>query len=54
MSKPITGFAAQMRKQATSSEGETTPIFDKKRSKLSSTDEEAQKEWAIILVNSPD
>ena len=49
-----TGFAVQMRKRATGSEGETTPISSGKRWRWSSPDEEAQKDRAIISVDSPD
>ena len=38
------GFVAQMCKQPAGSDGETTPITDGKCSKLSSPDEEAQKD----------
>ena len=44
MSSLATGFAAWMHKQAMSSEGETTPRSDGKRSKRYSPDEEAQKD----------
>ena len=44
MSRLAIGFAAQIYKQAASSDGESTPIFDGKHSKRSSPDEEAQKE----------
>ena len=35
-------------------QGETTPRSDGKRSKWSSPDEEAQKNWAVISVDSLD
>ena len=54
MSRLTVWFAARMRKQATGLEGGTTPIFDGKLSKLSSLYEEAQKDWAIISVDSLD
>ena len=54
MSKLIAGFSTRMRKRATGSKGESTPIFDGKRLNWFSLDEEAQKDWVIILVDSPD
>ena len=54
MSMLAVGFAALMRKRATNSDGETTPSFDGKRMKQSSPDEKAQKDWAIISMDSPD
>ena len=50
----MAGFFVQMRKRTVSSEGETTPRSDGKRLKRSSLDEEAHKDWAIILVDSLD
>ena len=41
-------------KQVVGSEGETTPRSDGKRSKQSSLNEEAQKDWPIISIDSPD
>ena len=41
MSRLVAGFAALMHKRAAGSEGESTPIFDGKRQKRSSLDEEA-------------
>ena len=43
-----------MRKQVMDSEDESTPIFDGKSPRRSSPDEEAQKDWVIIPVDSPD
>ena len=54
MSRLTIRFAAWMHKQDVGSEGETTPISDGKRLNLSSLDEEAQMDWAIISVDSPD
>ena len=54
MSSLAAWFASLMRKWAVGLEGETTPRFDGKRSKRSSPDEEAQKDWAIISVDSLD
>ena len=54
MSKLIVGFVIWMLKRATGSGGESTSISDGKRSKRSSRDKEAQKDWAIISVDSPD
>ena len=53
MSILAAGFAALMRKRATSSDGETTPNFYGKWMKQSSPNEGAQKDWAIISMNSP-
>ena len=41
MSRLVVRFAARMRKRVVDSEGETTLIFDGKRLKLSSADDEA-------------
>ena len=54
MSIFIAKFSVRMHKWAAGSEGETTPKFGRKRSWRSSLDEEAQKDWAIILVDSLD
>ena len=54
MSKLVTGFSARMCKWVASSKGETTPISDGKRPKLSSLDEGAQKDWVIISMDSLD
>ena len=54
MSRLAIGFVARIHKRATGSEGEATPISDGKRPKQSSLDEEAQKDWEIISVDSPD
>ena len=53
MTRLTAGFAARMHKPAAGSEGESTPISDEKRSKQSSANEEAQKDWAIISMDSP-
>ena len=50
----VIGFIARMRKRAAGSEGEATSNPGGKRPRRSSPDEEAQKDWAIILVDSPD
>ena len=52
MSNLVVGFAVRMCNQAMGSEGETTPISGGKRSRLSSPNEQAQKDRAIILVDS--
>ena len=55
--KLIIGFAARMRKRATSAQEEVIPGFEvsgKKRPKLSDPDEEAQKSLAVITVDSPE
>ena len=54
MSMLAAGFSARMHKRAVGLEGESTPIFDGKRSKCSSLDEQAQKDWAIISIDSLD
>ena len=54
MSRLAIGFVVRMGKQATGFKGETTPIFDGKLPKLSSPNEEAHKDWAIISVDSTD
>ena len=54
MSIFIVKFFVLMHKWAAGSEGETTLKFGRKRSRRSSLDEEAQKDWAIILVDSLD
>ena len=54
MSSLATRFFVRMRKQAACSEGETTPRSSGKWSRRSSLDEEAQKDWARILVESLD
>ena len=45
MSSLAVGFSLRMHKRATGSEGETTPRSSGKRSRRSSPDEEAQKDW---------
>ena len=54
MSNLVVGFIAQIRKRATGSEGEATSSSGGKRPRRSSPDEEARKDWALILVDSPD
>ena len=54
MSMLATGFAAQMLKQIVDLEDKLASTSDGKRLRRSSLDEEAQKEWAIIAVDSPD
>ena len=49
-----TGFVVQMQKRITDSEDKSAPTYDGKRLRRYSPDEEAQKDWAIILVDSPD
>ena len=48
------GFGARMRKRIADSEDESAPTFDGRRPRRSSPDEEAPKDWAIILVDSLD
>ena len=48
-----TRFAARMRKRSTPLEGETTSSSEEKRPRQSPSDDEAQKDWAIVLVESP-
>ena len=47
-------FAARMRKQSMTLEGEATSSFGEKRTKRSPSDEGAQKDWAIVSVESLD
>ena len=54
MSMLAIGFAARMQKLDADLEDEPTLIPDRKRPKRSSPDEEVEKDWAIILVDSPD
>ena len=54
MSRLTAWFFTLMRKRPEGSEGESTPIYDRKHPKRSSPGEEAQKDWALILVDSPD
>ena len=54
MSMLTAGFAVRMQKWVAESEDESTPISDGKSLRRFSPIEEAQKDWAIILVNSPD
>ena len=48
------GFAAQMRKWFATQEGEATSSSRKKCPRRSPLDQGAQKEWAIVSVESPD
>ena len=54
MSNLAVRFATLMRKRSSGPEGETTPNYDGKRMKWSSLEEEARKDWTVILVDSPD
>ena len=54
MSSLAIEFATRMLKRVVGSEGETTPKSDGKWSKWSSLNEEAQKDWTIISVDSLD
>ena len=54
MSSLVIEFSAQMRKRATGLESEATSSSGGKRSRRSSPDEKAQKNWAIISMDSPD
>ena len=54
MSMLAVGFVARMRKRTADSEDELMPTYDGKSPRRSSSDEEAQKDWAIILVDSLD
>ena len=54
MSSLVVWFAARMHKRVGGSEGETTLRSDEKQSKRSSPDKEAQKDWAIISIDSLD
>ena len=54
MSRLAIGFATRMRKLVVGSEGETIPLSDGKHPNMSSPDEEAQDDWAIITVDLPD
>ena len=54
MSSLAVGFATQMRKRATVLEGETTSSSCGKRARQSPPNEGAQKNWAIVSVESPD
>ena len=54
MSKLSIKFEAQRHKRAAGLKGETTPFSDRKCLKLSSLDEETQKDWVVILVDYPD
>ena len=48
------GFTERMRKRYASLEGKATSSFREKRPRRSPSNEEAQKDWAIVLVESPD
>ena len=57
MSSLAVGFAARMRKRATSAQGETTLGFEvssEKRPKWYGLDEEAHKSPTLITVDSPE
>ena len=54
MSNLAAGFTLRMRKRAVDSEGEATSIYGGKGSRRSPLNEGGQKDWAIILVDSPD
>ena len=54
MSMLAAEFAAQMRKRDVDLEGEPTLTHDGKRPKRSSPNVEAEKDWAIIPVDSSD
>ena len=54
MSMLAARFAAQVPKRVANSKDASTPISNGKHSGRSSPDEEAQKDWAIIPVDSPD
>ena len=47
------GFVARMRKQSTTLEGEATSSSGEKRPRQSPSYEGAQKDWAIVSVESP-
>ena len=48
------GFVALMRKRSATLEGEATSSCEEKRPMRSSSNEGAQKDWAIVLVESLD
>ena len=48
-----TGIAARIRKRSAPLEGETTSSSGEKRPRQSPSHDEAQKDWAIVLVESP-
>ena len=54
MSMLAAEFAARILKRVADLEDEPTPILDGKRPKWSSPNEEVEKDWAIVLVDSPD
>ena len=54
MTMLATRFAALMRKRVASLDDEFTPIPDRKCPKWSSPNKEAEKDWAIIPMDSPD
>ena len=54
MSMLAIGFAVRMRKRTVDSEDEPAPTSDGKRLRRSSPNEEAQKDRAIIPMDSPD
>ena len=50
----VVGFALSRRKRSVTLEGEDTSSFEGKRPRQSPLCAEAQKEWAIVLVESLD
>ena len=54
MSMLAARFATRMQKRVADSKDESTLISNGKRPRRSSPDEEAQKDWVIIPVDSPD
>ena len=57
MSSLVAGFIAQMRKQAASAQGETTPdseVVGGKRPKRLGLNEEVQKSPTFIILDSPE
>ena len=54
MSMLVVGFAAQMRKRVMNLEDEPTPISNGKHPERSLPDEEVEKDWAVIPMDSSD
>ena len=54
MSMLAVGFTIQMQKRTAESKDESAPTSDGKRPRRSSLNEEAQKNWVIIPMDSPD
>ena len=50
----VVGFVARIRKRPTTLEGEATSSFRQKQPRKSPSDEGAQKDWAIVSVDSSD